>query len=111
MLRKTAIAVAKASKYGWPTAPNDTQCEEVIHIFSKACAAASVVCRDFIISTYPPDSERIMAQKMQQIDDDDSSKDITTADEANVAGPSNQIDTSYMKQGRSKGRGKLCLVP
>ena len=117
ILRKAAIAPAKASKYGWPIAPNDTLCEEeaeaknktqeeVIHIFSKACAAASVVCRDFIISTYPQDSERIMAQKMQQIDDDDSSKDITTADEANVAGPSNQIYTSYLKKGRSKGKGK-----
>ena len=77
ILRKTAIAAAKASKYGWPTAPNDTQYEEeaeaekkaqeeVIHILSKACAAASVVCRDFITSTYPRDSEIIMAQKMQR---------------------------------------------
>ena len=59
--------------------------EIVIRIFSNACAAAALACRDQIIKSYPYHCEEIMATKLRQIDDDDSSKESNAAVDADEA--------------------------
>ena len=101
ILRKVAIAAAKASKYGWPSPPKDVRCKEeaeaakraqekVIRIFGKACADAALVCRDYISNTYPRECAEIMAKQLQQFDDDDSSKDSTAVEDAENEESNNQ---------------------
>ena len=57
-----------------PVSTKATQ-EIVIRIFSNACAEAAQVCRDQINKAYPDHCEEIIAAKIRQIDEDDSSTD------------------------------------
>ena len=86
ILRIAAIAAAKASKPGWPSLPRGVKCKEdpvstkatqeiVIRIFSNACAEAAQACRDQINKAYPGQCEEIIAAKIRQIDEEDSSTD------------------------------------
>ena len=58
-------------------------------------------------NTYPEDSEIIEAQQLQEMEDDDSSKDTTMTEDTYTAGSTGHNDANHQGTVRPKGRGKL----
>ena len=114
-----------ATKYGWPfTAKNPRSKEEisaaekaqekVIRIFCMACADAALVCRGYFRDTYPREYAEIMANKLQQLEEDDSSNESTETKHSENEGLNNRttaqtVGLSSPVEGRPKYEGKAQL--
>ena len=53
------------------------------------------MCSEYINNTYPEDSEIIKAQKLQEMEDDDNSKDTTTTEDTNTVGSIGHNEVNY----------------
>ena len=109
IVRKEATAAAMATKYGWPsTAKNPRSKEEisaaeksqekVIRIFCMDCADAALVCRDYIRDTYPGEYAEIIANKFQQLEEEDSSNESTATEDAENERLNNQTTGQQEQQ-------------
>ena len=77
-----------------------------------ACADAALVCRDYIRNTYPRKYAEIMANKFQQLEEDDSSNESTETEHAENEGLNNRttaqkVGLSCPVEGRPKYKGKV----
>ena len=65
------------------------------------------MCSEYINNTYPDDSEMIKVQTLQEMADDDSSKETIMTEDTNAAGSTGHKDANHQRRVRSKGRSNV----